>query len=392
MVILYFCSMIKRFAENKIKELINNFPCVAIIGPRQVGKTTLAKQIIASLKNEYEYIDLELQRDAEKLTDPETYFLSFSDKNFVIDEVQQNKKLFPVLRAIIDRDRRPGRFILLGSASPDLLRDSSESLAGRIAYYELTPFLIEEIDKKKTLEDLWFYGGFPDAILKNLQWTDWMNNYIRTYFERDLVNLGLSADSNDSKRLWYMLAHSHGNMINYSDYAKSLELSGKTIKHYIHFFDQAFLVRELKPYYFNLKKRLVKSPKIYIRDSGLLHYILGLEKPEDLFMHPKMGSSWEGFVIEQILSRIKTNRQTYFFRTHNGAELDLVIEKGGVPVAGIEIKYGSRFTPSRGNTEAIETLCTKKNFIIIKEDEDFMHKKFIVCGIKIFLEKYLPEI
>ncbi len=384
--------MIKRLAENKIKELINNFPCVAIIGPRQVGKTTLAKQIIASLKNEYEYIDLDLQRDAEKLTDPETYFLSFPDKNFVIDEVQQNKKLFPVLRAIIDRDRRPGRFILLGSASPDLLRDSSESLAGRIAYYELTPFLIKEIEKKKTLEDLWFYGGFPDAILKNLQWTDWMNNYIRTYFERDLVNLGLSADSNDSKRLWYMLAHSHGNLINFSDYAKSLELSGKTIKNYIHFFEQAFLVRELKPYYFNLKKRLVKSPKIYIRDSGLLHYILGLEKPEDLFMHPKMGASWEGFVIEQILSRIKTNRQTYFFRTHNGAELDLVIEKGGVPVAGIEIKYGSRFTPARGNTEAIETLSTKNNFIIIKEDEDFMHKKFRVCGIKIFLEKYLPEI
>ena len=384
--------MIKRLAENKIKELINNFPCVAIIGPRQVGKTTLAKQIISTHRKEYEYIDLELQRDAEKLADPETYFLSFPEKNFVIDEVQQNKKLFPVLRAIIDRDRRPGRFILLGSASPDLLRDSSESLAGRIAYYELTPFLIKEIEKKKTLEDLWFYGGFPDAILKNLQWTDWMNNYIRTYFERDLVNLGLSADSNDSKRLWYMLAHSHGNLINFSDYAKSLELSGKTIKNYIHFFEQAFLVRELKPYYFNLKKRLVKSPKIYIRDSGLLHYILGLEKPEDLFMHPKMGASWEGFVIEQILSRIKTNRQTYFFRTHNGAELDLVIEKGGVPVAGIEIKYGSRFTPARGNTEAIETLSTKNNFIIIKEDEDFMHKKFRVCGIKIFLEKYLPEI
>jgi predicted AAA+ superfamily ATPase len=384
--------MIKRFAENKIKELINNFPCVAIIGPRQVGKTTLAKQIIASLKNEYEYIDLELQRDAEKLTDPETYFLSFPDKNFVIDEVQQNKKLFPVLRAIIDRDRRPGRFILLGSASPDLLRDSSESLAGRIAYYELTPFLIEEIDKKKTLEDLWFYGGFPDAILKNLQWADWMNNYIRTYFERDLVNLGLSADSNVSKRLWYMLAHSHGNLINFSDYAKSLELSGKTIKNYIHFFDQAFLVRELKPYYFNLKKRLVKSPKIYIRDSGLLHYILGLEKPEDLFGHPKMGASWEGFVIEQILSRIKMNRQTYFFRTHNGAELDLVIEKGGVPVAGIEIKYGSKFTPSRGNTEAVETLSTQNNFIIVKDEEDFMHKNFRICGIRIFLEKYLPDI
>lgn len=383
--------MIKRLAENKIKELINNFPCVAIIGPRQVGKTTLAKQIISTHGKEYEYIDLELQRDAEKLTDPETYFLSFPEKNFVIDEVQHNKKLFPVLRAIIDQNRKPGRFILLGSASPDLLRDSSESLAGRIAYYELSPFLIVEI-KNEPIEKLWFYGGFPDAFLKKYQWADWMNNYIRTYFERDLVNLGLSADSNDSKRLWYMLAHSHGNLINFSDYAKSLELSGKTIKNYIHFFVQAFLVRELKPYYFNLKKRLVKSPKIYIRDSGLLHYILGLEKPEDLFMHPKMGASWEGFVIEQILSRIKMNRQTYFFRTHNGAELDLVIEKGGIPVAGIEIKYGSKFTPSRGNTEAVETLSTKNNFIIVKEDEDFMHKNFRICGIKIFLEKYLPEI
>lgn len=383
--------MIKRLAENKIKELISNFPCVAIIGPRQVGKTTLAKQIISTHGKEYEYIDLELQRDAEKLADPETYFLSFPEKNFVIDEVQHNKNLFPVLRAIIDQNRKPGRFILLGSASPDLLRDSSESLAGRIAYYELSPFIIEEIENEP-IEKLWFYGGFPDAFLKEYQWTDWMNNYIRTYFERDLVNLGLSADSNDSKRLWYMLAHSHGNIVNFSDYAKSIELSGKTIKNYIHFFDQAFLVRELKPYYFNLKKRLVKSPKIYIRDSGLLHYILGLEKPEDLFMHPKMGASWEGFVIEQILSRIKMNRQTYFFRTHNGAELDLVIEKGGIPVAGIEIKYGSKCTPSRGNTEAIETLSTQNNFIIVKEEEDFMHKNFRICGIKIFLEKYLPEI
>lgn len=384
--------MIKRLAENKIKELIKYFPCVAIIGPRQVGKTTLAKQIIAFNKNEYEYIDLELQRDAQKLSDPETYFLSNPNKNFVIDEVQQNKKLFPVLRAIIDRDRRPGRFILLGSASPDLLRDSSESLAGRIAYYELTPFLIEEIDKNKALEDLWFYGGFPDALLKKHPWADWMNNYIRTYFERDLINLGLNADSIVTRRLWYMLAHSHGNMINYSDYAKSLELSGKTIKHYIHFFDQAFLVRELQPYYFNIKKRMVKSPKVYIRDSGLLHFILGLEKPDDLFLHPKMGASWEGFVIEQILARIKSNRQTYFFRTHNGAELDLVIERGGIPVAGIEIKYGSNFTPSRGNTEAIITLNAPKNFIIIKENEDFMHKNFRVCGIENFIEKYLPEI
>ena len=384
--------MIKRLAENKIKELANYFPCVAIIGPRQVGKTTLAKQIIAFLQDKYEYIDLELQTDAEKLTDPETYFLSFPDKNFVIDEVQQNKKLFPVLRALIDQDRRPGRFILLGSASPDLLRDSSESLAGRIAYYELTPLMIEEIDEEKTLEDLWFYGGFPDALLKNHQWADWMNNYIRTYFERDLINLGLNADSNVTRRLWYMLAHSHGNIINFSDYAKSLELSGKTIKSYIHFFEQAFLIRELQPYYFNLKKRLVKSPKVYIRDSGLLHFILGLEKPEDLYNHPKMGASWEGFIIEQILSRIKMNRQTYFFRTHNGAELDLIIERGGIPVAGIEIKYGSNFTPSRGNSESIQTLKTNNNFIIVRGNEDFMHKNFRVCGIEIFLKKYLPEI
>jgi len=392
MINSYFSSMIKRFAENKIIELIRYFPCVAIIGPRQVGKTTLAKQIMPLLSGEYEYIDLELQRDEGKLTDPETYFLNFPKKNFIIDEVQHNKKLFPVLRAIIDLDRRPGRFILLGSASPDLIRDSSESLAGRIAYYELSPFLIDEIKGEKSIEELWFFGGFPDAFLKKYPWTDWMNNYIRTYFERDLINLGLTAETTTTRRLWYMLAHSHGNIINYTDYAKSLELSAKTIKHYIHFFNEAFLIRELQPYFFNLKKRMVKSPKVYIRDSGLLHFILGLEKPENLYNHPKMGASWEGFIIEQILSKIKINRQTYFFRTHNGAELDLVIERGGIPVAGIEIKYGSNFTPSRGNTEAIQTLNTKNNFIIVRENEDFMHKKFRVCGIEYFLEKYLPEI
>ncbi len=384
--------MIKRILNKKIINLSKKFPCVALIGPRQVGKTTLVKEIRKKLKSESIYLDLELTSDFNKLLDAETFLTQNLSKIIIIDEVQRKKDLFPLLRALIDKDRKPGKFILLGSASPDLLRDSSESLAGRIAYEELTPFLIPEIDEQFSTGQLWIKGGFPDAFLDKLNWNDWMENFISTYLEKDLPMLGFPADRVTARRLWTMIAHYHGNLINYTDFSKSLELSVNTIKKYINFLENVFLVRQLPSYYFNIKKRIVKSPKIYIRDSGILHYLLGLETFNDILGYPKMGSSWEGFVIEQIIAFLPKKFNSYFYRTTDGAELDLVIEKGGYPYIGIEIKFGSNVRPSKGNTEAINVLKTEHNFIIIKNDEDYiLSNGFRVCGISKFLHHYLPE-
>ncbi len=381
--------MKNRISEQIVRDLLKGFPCVAITGPRQVGKTTLAKKI----QKEYRlslYLDLEFQKDYIKLEDAETYLKQFENHLVIIDEVQRKKNLFPVLRALIDQNRHPGRFLILGSASPDLLRNSSETLAGRIAYHELTPFLLPELGGSFKIEDVWMYGGFPDALLKKKYWLNWMNNYVKTYFERDLPNLGFPADSLTGERLWTMLAHYHGNLLNYAELGRSLELTINTIKSYIGFLRNAFLIRLIEPYYTNVKKRIVKSPKVYIRDSGIMHYLSGIESMEQLSGHPKKGASWEGFVVEQIIPLLPANRKVYFYRTHDGAELDMVLTKGNRPVASIEIKYGSETRPTRGNTEAVQILKTSHNYIIIKEDEDYLLSGgFRVCGLRIFLDKYL---
>lgn len=384
--------MIKRISEIQIKNLLRGFPCVAMIGPRQVGKTTLAKEIRKEYKSSV-YLDLEFQRDFIKLDDAETYLRHFSDRLVIIDEVQRKKELFPVLRALIDQNRRPGRFLLLGSATPVLLRNSSESLAGRIAYHEITPFNITELLPQYQIEDLWMNGGYPDAFLKQDYWFQWMNNYVKTCFERDLPFLGFPADSLTGERFWSMLAHYHGNVVNYAELGRSMELHINTIKSYLGFLRNAFLVRIIEPFYTNTKKRLVKAPKVYIRDSGILHYLSGIENTGQLMGHPKKGASWEGFVIEQIIPLLPANRQVYFYRTHDGAEIDLVITRGNKPVASVEIKYGSDARPSRGNTEAIQTLKTTRNYIIVKEDEEYiLSGGFRICGLNKFLAGHLADL
>ncbi|MCK4663354.1 MAG: ATP-binding protein [Bacteroidales bacterium] len=382
--------MIKRIAQEKILKLLQNFPCVAIIGPRQVGKTTLAKQISKIIKNQTIYLDLELRNDYNKLLDAEFFFKLHSSKTIIIDEVQHYKSLFPILRGVIDADRKPGRFMLLGSASPELIHSSSETLAGRIAYIELSPFILPEIDD---IDKLWIYGGFPDAFLNIPVWQEWMNNFVFTYIERDLPALGFTGGRRTAHRLWTMIAHNHGNLLNISEFSKSLEISTQTVKKYINFLEKAFLIRQIQPYYYNIKKRVVKSPKIYIRDSGILHYLLGLENIDDVFGHYKMGSSWENFVIEQIAAFISPKYKLYYYRTHDNSELDLVIEKGGKPFIGIEIKYGSNIKISKGNALAAKNLKTIHNFIIIKENEDYLLSNgFRVCGINNFLNTYLHNI
>lgn len=383
--------MITRSSEKEILELLKYFPCIAIVGPRQVGKTTLVKMIREKLDKPSIYLDLETISDYSKLADPETFLREQENKTVIIDEVQRLPGLFPLLRALIDLKREPARFILLGSAGPDLIRDSSESLAGRIAYLELMPFVLEEIIKEHSIRDLWLSGGFPDAFLHKAPWRVWMNNFVRTYLERDLPNLGFSAEPRRAERLWIMLAHNHANLINYSDLSKSLELSSVTVKKYIDFLEKAFLVRQLRPYTMNIKKRLVKSPKIYVRDSGVLHYLMGIESFNDLISNPKMGSSWEGFVIDQVSAKLQTGRQLFFYRTHDGSEIDLVIEKGGKPHATIEIKYGSDIRPNKGNILAIRNLGTNNNFIITAEGNEYsLSTGFKVCSLQTFLQYYLP--
>ncbi len=384
--------MIHRIAESKVRDLLSGFPCVAIIGPRQVGKTTLAKEIRKYYPGSIS-LDLELQSDLVKLEDAETYLGQFSDRLIIIDEVQRKTELFPVMRALIDRNRVPGRFLLLGSAAPELLRNSSESLAGRIAYYPLNPFLIPEVVPPYDITDLWLYGGFPDPFLHRKYWLPWMNNFVKTYVERDLPNLGFPADRRTGERIWMMLAYYHGAVINYADIGKSLDLSQPTVKKYIGFLESTFLVRLIKPFHANAGKRLVRSPKVYLTDSGIFHFFLGIETIEQLFSHPKMGVSWEGFAIDQIIAALPDNCRYYFYRTHDGAELDLVITRGDVPVAGLEVKFGSDVRVSRGNTEAVRSMNTPKNFVVIRKEEDYLLSNgFRVCGLAVFLSKHLSTI
>ena len=388
--------MITRKKLKDISEALNYFPVVGIIGPRQVGKTTIAKEITKIINKETIYIDLENPRDIAKLHDPVLYFEENIDKCIILDEIQNTPQLFTVLRSMVDLKRESGRFIILGSANPELIRDSAESLAGRIAYIELFPFNLTEIYKPKqnSIDKLWLRGGYPDAFLANNPkiTEQWHYNYIKTYIERDLPNIGLKIDKNILIKLLQMLSHIHGDVINYNNLSKSLGLSSNTIKKYVSFFESAFIIRLLQPFYTNMKKRIIKSPKVYIRDSGIFHYLQNINNKEDLFGNPILGNSWEGFVIQQIIELIPDKYQVYFYRTHDGAECDLVITKSQKPIASIEIKYSSAPKLTRGTSLAFNDLNSEKHYIITPESDDYLMKKNIrVCNIYDFLIKYLPE-
>lgn len=386
--------MIKRNIDKFLVKLLKNFPAVGIIGPRQVGKTTLTKLLKNSIPKESIYIDLENPKDRAKLNDPVLFFESMIDKCVILDEIQRFPELFPILRSMIDAKREPSRFILLGSASPDIIRDSSESLAGRIAYCELSPFNITELNNN-SFKNHWFRGGFPDAfqaIDEEIVY-EWHYNFVKTYIERDLPLLGLNVDSKILEKLWTMISHLHGNILNYSNLGKSLSLSSTTIKKYLNFLENVFLIRQLQPFSPNIKKRIVKSPKVYIRDSGILHYLLNINSFNELEFHPIVGSSWEGYVIEQILQLSNYRLQGYYYRTHEGTECDLVLLKGNIPHVSIEIKYTSSPKTSKGMLQAFEDLKTTQNFIITPTTDDYLITKNIrVCNLFDFLSKHLNQI
>jgi uncharacterized protein len=348
----------QRLISDKVLERLAHLPAVALLGPRQVGKTTLAKQLQKVIQKESIYLDLESPEDYNKLSNLENYLQQRENNLLIIDEVQRMPALFPVLRSVIDRNRSNTRFLLLGSASPELLAKSSETLAGRISYIEVNPFVYQEVSESYGYEKLWLRGGFPGMLMANSDEVSFQNrlDFIQSYLERELPLLGLSVSSNTLRNLLRMIAHVHGNILNYSDFAKSLGLDSSTIKRYIDYFEQSFLIRRLQPYYLNASKRLVKSPKIYLRDSGIFHAVVGVENIEDLEGFIGKGNSWEGFVIQQIIAQLKPSVSPYFYRTQDGAELDLVLVKGITPVLGIEIKYSNTPKLNKGNTVSANDL------------------------------------
>lgn len=386
---------IERRIFSKINDSLNFFPVVSIIGPRQVGKTTLAKMIRGNSDKSSIYLDLELQSDLNKLQDAELFFSHHKDKLVVIDEVQNKKEMFPVLRALVDQTRKPGQFLLLGSASPDLLRGSSESLAGRIAYHQLFPFDLTEIPADISQIDLWIKGGFPDALLapKDDLRRRWLENFVHTYLNRDLLQLGLNASPTVIHNLWTMAAHLNGQLFNASNLAKSLGVTTPTVIRYVNFLEEAFLLNTLHPFSKNIKKRLVKSPKIYLTDTGILHHLLRIPDFDALAGNPLIGNSWESFVINQITALKEEFTDIYFYRTHNGAEVDLVFTKGLKVIATAEIKYSNSPHLTKGNMNAIEDLKAPNNYVITPSSDDYSIKKDIrVCSLNSFIHNYLPTL
>jgi len=369
--IVKISSMITRKLTTPLQQSLSEFPVTALLGPRQVGKTTLARQMTASMPpDKVVYLDLELPSDLAKLDEPELYLRGHQNRLVVIDEVQRVPELFPLLRALVDQDRRPGRFLLLGSASPELSRFGSESLAGRIIYHELRPFSLDETGNDG-LAKLWSRGGYPLSFLASSDEESlrWREAFIATYLERDIPQLGIRVPAAMLRRFWTMIAHHHGNLWNASAIANALGVSSPAASRYLDILCDTFITRQLAPYSANLKKRLVKSPKVYIRDSGLLHALLGISNLEQLQGHPVAGASWEGMVIEQALAILPSGIEPYFYRTAAGAEVDLLlVPRGGSPLP-VEIKHSLSPKVSKGFRSVMEDLHCERGFIIYPGNE-----------------------
>ncbi|MCY4219655.1 MAG: ATP-binding protein [Gammaproteobacteria bacterium] len=369
--------MIQRRVKQRVKEALGRQAAVALIGPRQVGKTTLACEICE--ERESLYLDLEDRDDREKLSDPRMFLEEYEDRLVVLDEIHRTPEIFQTLRGIIDRGRRKGkrtgRFLILGSASVDLLRQSGETLAGRIEYVDMHPLDIEEAGTKdNAMNRLWIRGGFPDSYLAESDEHSFnlRKSFIRTYLERDVSQFGLRIPATTLETLWMMLSHGQGSVLNTSSLASSLSLSAPTVAKYIDLLVDLFLVRKLRPYHANVRKRLVKSPKVYVRDSGLLHALLGIGDFNSLCGHPVVGGSWEGFIIENLLSDLPPRTQPNFYRTAGGAEIDLVLEfPGKSETWAIEIKRALSAKPKKGFYQACEDIQPHKGFVVYAGEEQY---------------------
>jgi predicted AAA+ superfamily ATPase len=377
--------------EAKLKESLRSFPVTALLGPRQCGKSTLARHVVADLTDTV-YLDLEKPSDLRKLDDAEFFFHTQKDKLVCIDEVQMGPELFPIIRVAVDEDRRPAKFLILGSASQDLIRQSSETLAGRIHFLELTPFTYDELvdenpEKYESPVFLWTRGGFPEAVLaeSDSHSFDWRSDFIRTFLERDIPQFGFTIPAVTMRRFWTMLAHYHGQMLNASKFGQALGVSRTTIGKYLDIMAQTFMVRILPPLIANIKKRLIKTPKVYLRDTGILHALLEIENIEDLLGHPIAGASWEGWCIEQILAVMPAWRPS-FYRTSSGEEIDLIIERGRKRLA-FEFKASMSPKLSRGFPGTLKVLQPDHVWIVAPVSEPYPRSPDVtVANIKSVLQ------
>src|SRR3954463_10435466 len=366
--------MIQRRATHEVAGLLEQAPALVLVGPRQVGKTTLALMI--AKERESVYLDLESERDRARLAEPELYFADHAEELVILDEIQRAPGIFETLRGVIDDGRRAGRgtgrFLLLGSAAVDLLAQGSETLAGRVALVELAPFDISEVEPAQA-DELWMRGGFPPSFLaagaeERLRWR---SDFIRTYLERDIPQLGPRVPAETLRRLWTMLAHNQGALLNAAHLARGLGVSGATIGHYLDLMVDLLLVRRLPPRLANVGKRLVRSPKVYVRDSGLVHALLGLVDKEALLGHPVVGASWEGLVIENAIGAAGDRAEPSFYRTSGGAEVDLVLSWRDGREWAVEVKRSSAPKLERGLRSALEDLQPERSFIVYPGTERY---------------------
>jgi uncharacterized protein len=388
--------MIKRFVAEDVLDSLNAFPIAGIIGPRQVGKTTLAKQLVTQISRPSIYMDLELPEDATRLKNAQAYLQSHEDKCVIIDEIQLLPELFLLLRALVDQNRVPGRFMILGSASPSLIRQSSETLAGRIAYTQLAPLSLSEIADTNISQDKhWFYGGFPDALLASSEKIaiKWLDNFLATFLEKDLRALGYEVSTQTLSKLYRMVAYIHGQILNVNMLSQSLGVSNPTVGKYLDLIEGGFLIRRLEPFYVNIGKRLVKAPKIYFRDTGILHQLLSIPTFDTLLGHNLIGASWEGYVIEQIQRAVLGRWQFFYYRTQAGAEIDLILISPNGKMIAIEIKYSLAPSLSRGFYQSIIDLTPDYQYVIIPSGSAyFFNKDLKICSLIDFLTVELPTL
>ncbi len=388
--------MIKRSLQQELIKALQNMPVVALLGARQVGKTTLALSISPLIGKETAYLDLELDSDLAKLTDTEAYLRRFENKLLIIDEVQRQPDLFRLLRGLVDARKRAGektaQFLLLGSASRDLIQHSSETLAGRIRFLELSPFSILELFQENNSVDMethWLRGGFPDSYLASSDdesWA-WRSDFISSYVERDIPLMGPHISATTMRRLWSMLAHNNTSQVNYSKLGESLGFSYKTIKSYIDTLTDFYMLRQLQPWSGNTKKRLVKAPKLYLRDSGLAHRFLTIPDFENLLGHPAIGASWEAYVVENILNQLLDKWRYSFYRTSAKAEIDLVLEGPDKQVWAIEIKRSLAPTVSKGFYYACDDIKATHKFVIYPGNDAFPLSNGVeVMGLLAFVQ------
>jgi predicted AAA+ superfamily ATPase len=377
--------------RKKVGKLLRSFPVTALLGARQVGKTTLSHQIERDWRGSATRFDLEDPTDLSRLADPPLALRSLRGL-VVIDEIQRSPDLFPLLRVLADRPKTPARFLILGSASPGLLKQSSETLAGRIAYHFLPGFDLSETGTKQA-ERLWLRGGFPRSFTARSpkESETWRKNFLRTFLERDLPQLGVTIPATTLRRFWTMLAHGHGQVWNASEFGRAFGVADTTVRRYLDLLVSTFLVRLLLPWRENLKKRQVRSPKIYLSDSGLLHTLLGLRTKSDLLGHPKVGASWEGFALAQVIARLGAEpEECYFWGTHAGAELDLLVLRGRRRL-GFEFKHSSQPRLTKSMRIAMDDLRLSSLDIIYPGEKIFpLASKIRAVGISILPDSVRP--